>query len=102
MDQGLQAKIFNFDAFQEQLASGKPAIPLFKSAMADAQSVMDEEFRASLDAVTLVHARSWFMDNLLKAAWLRFFQTLAAAAFLVAFSRFPWRPLSPGRGPRHR
>jgi [protein-PII] uridylyltransferase len=94
MDQGLQARIFNFDAFQEQLASGKPAIPLFKTAIADAQSVMDEEFKATLDAVTLVHARSWFMDNLLKAAWLRFFPADANNIALLAVGGY-------GRGELH-
>lgn len=94
MDQGLQAKIFNFDAFQEQLASGKPAIPLFKTAIADAQSVMDEEFKATLDAVTLVHARSWFMDNLLKAAWLCFFPADADNIALLAVGGY-------GRGELH-
>jgi [protein-PII] uridylyltransferase len=73
MDQDLLTRIFDAQAFQDDLVSGKPAIPTFKNAIKQAQAVMHDEFRATLDANTLVHARSWFMDHLLKAAWDKFF-----------------------------
>jgi [protein-PII] uridylyltransferase len=73
MDQDLLTRIFDKQAFQDNLASGKPAIPTFKKAIKHAQEAMHTEFRKTLDANTLVHARSWFMDYILKAAWDKFF-----------------------------
>jgi [protein-PII] uridylyltransferase len=73
MDQDLLTRIFDDQAFQDNLASGQPAIHTFKNALKHAQEVMHDEFRKSLDANTLVHARSWFMDHILKAAWDKFF-----------------------------
>ncbi|MGR6874553.1 [protein-PII] uridylyltransferase [Pseudomonas sp. HK3] len=73
MDQGLFANIFDEVSFRQAITDGKPSIPLFKEAIRHSQAVMDEHFRNTLDSVTLVHARSWFMDQLLKHAWLQFF-----------------------------
>lgn len=73
MDKALLERVFQQPAFEEALASGSAVIPLFKKTIQTAQEVMDDHFKATLDAVTLVHCRSWFMDTLLKYAWQRFF-----------------------------
>ena len=73
MDAALLNRIFDVDAFREALEASKPPIPLFKGAIKDAQDVMDAHFRETLDAVTLVHTRSWFMDQLLDLAWKQYF-----------------------------
>jgi [protein-PII] uridylyltransferase len=94
MDQGLLARIFDDTSFRQALADGKPPIPLFKEAIRHSQAVMDEHFRATLDAVTLVHARSWFMDQLLKHAWLQFFDENNESIALLAVGGY-------GRGELH-
>jgi [protein-PII] uridylyltransferase len=73
MDQDLLTRVFDKQAFQDNLTSGKPAIPTFKNAIKHAQEVMHDEFRKTLDANILVYTRSWFMDHILKAAWDKFF-----------------------------
>lgn len=94
MDQGLLSQIFDDNAFRQALADGKPAIPLFKEAIRHSQEVMDAHFRETLDAVTLVHARSWFMDQLLKHAWLQFFPADTNNIALLAVGGY-------GRGELH-
>ena len=94
MDQGLLSRIFDLQAFNNELASGKPAIPLFKAAISHSEEVMHEEFRLTLDAVTLVHARSWFMDELLKSAWNKFFPADTQNISLLAVGGY-------GRGELH-
>ena len=94
MEQGLLSRIFDTQAFNESLVSGKPAIPLFKAAINNAQAVMHAEFRQSLDAVTMVHARSWFMDQLLTAAWNKFFPSNTHNIALLAVGGY-------GRGELH-
>ncbi len=94
MESGLSDKIFDEHEFATQLASGKPTIPLFKQANRDAQAVMDEHFRATLDANTLVHARAEFMDKLLAAVWRQFFPQDANNIALLAVGGY-------GRGELH-
>ncbi|GAA6134424.1 [protein-PII] uridylyltransferase [Oceaniserpentilla sp. 4NH20-0058] len=94
MDQDLLNLIFDEDTFSHALNEGKPSIPLFKAAIHHSQTVMDEHFRATLDAVTLVQARSWFMDQLLKHAWLQFFPVDADNIALLAVGGY-------GRGELH-
>ena len=94
MDQGLLSRIFDIQAFNDDLASGKPVIPLFKSAITQSHEIMNAEFRKTLDAVTLVHARSWFMDQLLKAAWDKFFPSDTKNIALLAVGGY-------GRGELH-
>jgi [protein-PII] uridylyltransferase len=94
MDQDLLTRIFDNQTFQDNLASGQPAIPTFKSAIKHAQEVMHDEFRKSLDANTLVHARSWFMDHILKAAWDKFFPAHKSNISLLAVGGY-------GRGELH-
>lgn len=94
MDQGLLSRIFDEAAFATSLQEGKPPIPLFKEAIKHSQAVMDEHFKSTLDAVTLVYARSWFMDQLLKHAWLKFFPNNADNIALLAVGGY-------GRGELH-
>lgn len=94
MNQGLLNAIFDESVFAQSLESGKPAIPLFKDAIRHSQDVMDHHFRTTLDAVTLVHARSWFMDQLLKHAWLQFFPKNTNNIALLAVGGY-------GRGELH-
>ncbi len=94
MDSGLLNQLFNQDQFSQQLAAGKPSIPLFKQAINASQTILDEHFRKTLDAVTLVHARSWFMDQLLATAWQQFFPTEFNNISLLAVGGY-------GRGELH-
>ena len=94
MNSGLLNKIFDKSAFCAELASGKPPIPLFKQAIAHSQTVMDQHFRETLDAVTLVHSRSWFMDELLACAWGLYFNQNAQNIALLAVGGY-------GRGELH-
>lgn len=94
MDSGLLNRIFNETQFAEQLSEGKPAIPLFKQACKDAQEVMDAHFHETKDAITLVHARSWFMDQLLAQAWAQYFPAESKNISLLAVGGY-------GRGELH-
>lgn len=94
MESSLLSRIFDRQTFKNELASGKPAIPLFKAAITQSQAVMDEEFKRTLDANTLVHARSWFMDQLLDEAWSKFFPTNTKNIALLAVGGY-------GRGELH-
>ena len=94
MDQGLLNSIFDKTTFCEQLAQGKPPIPAFKLAISQAQSIMEQHFRKTLDAVTLVHSRSWFMDELLACAWQLYFKDNASNIALLAVGGY-------GRGELH-
>lgn len=91
---GLQQRIFDSSAFTAELSVGKPPIPLFKNAIKQSQSVMDEHFRDTLDAVTLVHCRSWFMDQLLRCAWSLYFPADTQNIALLAVGGY-------GRGELH-
>ena len=94
MDSGLLNRIFDQTQFSQKLDEGKPPIPLFKQACNDAQAIMDEHFRESQDAVTLVHARSWFMDTLLAHAWNLYFPKDTQNIALLAVGGY-------GRGELH-
>ncbi len=79
MDAALLSQIFDANAFRKALADTPSALPLFKTALKDAQNAMDEHFRKTLDAVTLVNARAWFMDQLLAIAWEQYFVEIATS-----------------------
>ena len=94
MESGLLNRIFDPSQFKQELADGKPPIPLFKQAGNHAQAVMDEHFREHKDAIALVHARSWFMDKLLLCAWDLYFPQDARNICLLAVGGY-------GRGELH-
>ncbi len=94
MEPGLLDRVFNQTEFATELATGKPPIPLFKQAIQNSQLAMDSHFRETLDAVTLVHCRSQFMDQLLAFAWQQFFPEHATNISLLAVGGY-------GRGELH-
>jgi len=94
MESGLLNRIFDPSQFKQELVDGKPPIPLFKQAGNHAQAIMDAHFREHKDAITLVHARSWFMDQLLLCAWDLYFPKDAQNICLLAVGGY-------GRGELH-
>jgi len=94
MNSGLLDQVFNQTEFATELAAGKPSIPLFKQAIQNSQLAMDRHFRETLDAVTLVHCRSHFMDQLLAFAWQQFFPKPSSNIALLAVGGY-------GRGELH-
>ncbi|MEY8205311.1 MAG: [protein-PII] uridylyltransferase [Bermanella sp.] len=94
MATGLLDQVFKETEFAAELAAGKPPIPLFKQAIQHSQLAMDSRFRDTLDAVSLVHCRSQFMDRLLTFAWQQFFPAHATNIALLAVGGY-------GRGELH-
>ncbi len=94
MEAGLLERVFNPTQFAKDLASGKPAISLFKTAISESQITMDAHFRENLDAQALVHCRSLFMDQLLACAWQQHFPHAPTNITLLAVGGY-------GRGELH-
>jgi [protein-PII] uridylyltransferase len=94
MEAGLLERVFNPTKFAEDLANGKPAIPLFKTAISESQHIMDTHFRETRDAVALVYCRSSFMDQLLAFAWQQHFPSNPHNIVLLAVGGY-------GRGELH-
>lgn len=63
--------LFDVAAFGTELAASRMPIPLFKRALREIQSCLDERFLAGADIRDLVYGRAWCMDRLLEVAWNR-------------------------------
>lgn len=61
--------LFDVDAFRAELKTGRSPVVLFKQALKDIQSTLDERFRTGADIRNLVHGRAWCVDRLLESAW---------------------------------
>jgi len=75
--------LFNPARLAAQLAQQESPLPAFKSALEQARHVLDARFRSGADIRTIIHARAWFIDQLLQAAWSRFAFAEADIALLA-------------------
>ena len=65
----MDLELFNPEAFQHKLAEQAQPLSVFRSAIEHARMVLDQRFLDQQDIHDLVHARAWFVDQLLQHAW---------------------------------
>ena len=87
-------ELFDRGQFQAELALKSSPIAAFKKAIRKAGEVLDGRFSADCDIRALIHARAWFVDQILGQAWARFDWGDAADIALVAVGGY-------GRGELH-
>jgi len=66
----MDLELFNPEAFQRKLDEQPQPLPIYRSAIEHARMVLDQRFLDQHDIHDLIHARSWFIDQLLSHAWL--------------------------------
>lgn len=91
--QEFKSALFDPTEFAQTISQG-PAIKAYKDCIQQAQEKLYEAFRGTLDAEKLVHARSWFMDQLLSFAWNQYSWSEAEDISLLAVGGY-------GRGELH-
>lgn len=64
--------LFNLAEFKSWLQSAENPVPIFREAIQRARHILDERYSANDNIVSLVTARAWFMDQLLRCAWQRY------------------------------
>ncbi len=62
-------ELFDAAAFEQQLAADSNSLATFRSAIEHARMVLDQRFLDQHDIHDVVHARAWFIDQLLEQAW---------------------------------
>ncbi len=62
-------ELFEEHAFQQQLATDNNTLLTFRNAIENARMVLDQRFLDEEDIHDVVHARAWFIDQLLIQAW---------------------------------
>lgn len=62
-------ELFEEHAFQQQLATDNNTLLTFRNAIENARMVLDQRFLDQEDIHDVVHARAWFIDQLLIQAW---------------------------------
>lgn len=62
-------ELFDPDEFARQLSEHSQPISVFRSAIEHARMVLDQRFLDQHDIHDVVHARAWFIDQLLEQAW---------------------------------
>ncbi len=65
----MDLELFDPDAFQRKLDEHPQQLPIYRSAIEHARMVLDQRFLDQHDIHDLVHARAWFIDQLLSHAW---------------------------------
>ena len=87
-----------FDISLLQQENGTPAALLvpFKQCLADGKDVLAEHFRDSAEVGLLIAARSWLVDQVLRASWSHFMGEDAGTLALVAVGGYGRSELMPG------
>lgn len=94
MSTGAIVTLFDKAAFDAVLASGRPALALFRDTARAARTALRERFFAGDSVVDLVHAHARFVDRLLLRAWEQHFPDDGDDLGLVAVGGY-------GRGELH-
>ncbi|MDX1370749.1 nucleotidyltransferase domain-containing protein, partial [Pseudomonas sp.] len=64
-------ELFDRGQFQAELALKASPIAAFKKAIRHAREVLDGRFKSGRDVRRLIEDRAWFVDQILREAWLR-------------------------------
>lgn len=67
-----EQEIINFPEFQKKLAEAASPIPVYKEALSEIKSSLDERFTAGEDIRKLVYGRAWEIDRILVNIWKEF------------------------------
>ncbi|MCP4596023.1 [protein-PII] uridylyltransferase [Neptuniibacter sp.] len=67
-----EEEIINFPEFQKKLAEAASPIPVYKEALSEIKSSLDERFTAGEDIRKLVYGRAWEIDRILVNIWKEF------------------------------
>jgi [protein-PII] uridylyltransferase len=87
-------ELFDRGQFQAELALKASPIAAFKKAIRHARETLDGRFRSGRDVRRLVEDRAWFIDQILREAWIRLPWRDDAAIALLAVGGY-------GRGELH-
>ena len=87
-------ELFDRGQFQAELALKSSPIAAFKKAIRQAKDVLDARFANGRDIRRLVEDRAWFVDQILREAWVRFDWSEDADIALLAVGGY-------GRGELH-
>ncbi|MDG9783041.1 [protein-PII] uridylyltransferase [Metapseudomonas otitidis] len=87
-------ELFDRGQFQAELALKSSPIAAFKKAIRQAKDVLDARFANGRDIRRLVEDRAWFVDQILREAWARFYWSEDADIALLAVGGY-------GRGELH-
>ncbi|MCU1715812.1 [protein-PII] uridylyltransferase [Pseudomonas sp. 5P_3.1_Bac2] len=87
-------ELFDRGQFQAELALKASPIAAFKKAIRQASSVLDQRFKDGREIRRLVEDRAWFVDQILRAAWVRLNWSEDADIALLAVGGY-------GRGELH-
>ncbi|MES2605847.1 MAG: [protein-PII] uridylyltransferase [Pseudomonadota bacterium] len=64
--------LFNQREFTRQLEAGAPVIPAYKASIKAARLLLDTRFTEDEKVENLIRDTSWFIDQILSHAWIRF------------------------------
>lgn len=67
-----EQEIVNISDFNRRLSEESSPIAVFKDALSQINSSMDERFRAGEDIRKIIYGRAWELDRIIRAAWNRF------------------------------
>lgn len=71
-DQARPVELMDPDQLSLRLQNGESPIPLFKSAIEQANATLDQLYRDNVDVALLVSSRAHFIDQVLQLAWQQF------------------------------
>jgi [protein-PII] uridylyltransferase len=87
---------FDTGSLDLRLADATDPLPLFRNFLEQGHAILKEKFSSSISAPSLIHARSWLVDQLLIRAWVVFMKEYAGAAAFVAVGGYGRNELMPG------
>ena len=93
---GTFANWFELDPLDAALASDANPLPPFKHCLQAGNAALIGQFNSGTDTTTLIHGRSWLVDQLLARAWARFMGTATEQLALVAVGGYGRSELMPG------
>ncbi len=88
------SKIFDAKKFQRELASSKSPVSCFREAISKTRQLLDERYKAKTNIEKIVAELTWFIDQLLIAAWKQYDWTDEKDISLLAVGGY-------GRGELH-
>ena len=96
MDAATFESWFSLHGLDEARDSDSTPLTLYKDCLKHGNSLLTEKFAQGIDAPTLIHARSWLVDQVLQRAWSHFMGTAEDSLALVAVGGYGRSELMPG------
>ena len=96
MDTATFESWFRLHGLDEARDSDSTPVAMYKDCLKHGHSLLTEKFTQGIDAPTLIHARSWLVDQVLRRAWSHFMGTAEDSLALVAVGGYGRSELMPG------